>query len=101
MECANYVECANYAECDGKRRDSKKACPHQDLFAAMHESAVGLWLWNVGASGLCLVRFDVGRADHFGPFLGFFGDQASELGGRAAKYGQTQVGQSHLHLWVC
>ena len=41
-------------------------------------------------------RFDVGRVDHLAPFLGFVGDEPSEIGGRAAKHGAAQIGEPCL-----
>ena len=32
-----------------------------------------------------LFRFDVAAADHLGPFLGFFGDEIAEVGGRTTS----------------
>ena len=41
--------------------------------------------------------FDVGRPDDFGPFLGFFSDEFSEIGERFHNHGAAQVGKAGLH----
>src|SRR5262245_34495194 len=42
-------------------------------------------LWNLGRR-IGSLWLDVGRPDHLGPLLSFFGDQLAEIGGRARKH---------------
>src|SRR3954468_11696280 len=46
------------------------------------------------------LRLDVGCPDDLAPFLGFVGDELSEIGGRAAKHGAAQIGEPRLDLGV-
>src|SRR6476619_102914 len=46
------------------------------------------------------LRFDVGCPDYLAPFLGFVGDELSEIGGRAAKHGAAQIGEPRHDLGV-
>ena len=47
-----------------------------------------------------LLELEVGCANHLAPLLGFFGDELSERGGRAAKRRDAQVGKAGLHLGI-
>src|SRR6266849_6082984 len=44
-----------------------------------------------------LLRLDVGRPDHFAPFLGILDDVLAEFGGRACKRRKPQVGKARFH----
>ena len=57
-------------------------------------------LWNISSELPGLLRFDVGRPDHFCPFLGFVGDELSEVGGRDCKRRAAQVGKAGFHLEI-
>src|SRR5262249_34751069 len=46
------------------------------------------------------VCLDVGRPDHLAPLLGFFDDEYSELGRRAAEHRPAQIGKPRLYLGV-
>src|SRR5262245_28797857 len=46
------------------------------------------------------LRLDAGRLDHFGPFLGFVGDELAEIGRRADKRRASKVGKPRLHLGI-
>src|SRR6266478_6091918 len=46
------------------------------------------------------LRLDAGGLDHFGPFLGFVGDELAEVGGRARKHSATKVGKARLHFGI-
>src|ERR1700694_1653135 len=48
------------------------------------------------AIGSVLLRLDVDCPDYLTPLLGFFGDELSEVGGRARKRGAAQVGKARL-----
>ena len=43
-------------------------------------------IYGMSAAQTDLLRLDVGRPDHLGPFLGFVGDELAEVGGRAGKH---------------
>jgi hypothetical protein len=47
-----------------------------------------------------LLRLDVGRPDHFAPFLGFVGDELAEIGGREREHVATEIGNPRLHIGV-
>jgi hypothetical protein len=47
-----------------------------------------------------LIRLDTSKLDHFGPLLGFVGNQLSEVGGREHERGATEVGKPRLELGV-
>jgi hypothetical protein len=49
---------------------------------------------------LNLLRLDVRKFHHLAPFLGFFGDQLAEIGGRARKCSGAQLGKPRLHLGI-
>jgi hypothetical protein len=57
-------------------------------------------LRNIGASLPRSVRLDVREFDHFAPFLGFVDDEFAEVGGRAWKCGDAQLGKTRLHLGI-
>src|ERR1700683_4281354 len=40
------------------------------------------------------LRLDVRRLDHFGPFLGFIGNELAEIGRRAGKWHGAQSGKA-------
>src|SRR5262249_18418423 len=46
------------------------------------------------------LRLDAGELHHFGPLLGFAGEETAEVGGRAGQHRSTHVGQSRLRLGV-
>ena len=47
-----------------------------------------------------LLRLDIGRPDHLGPFLGFVSDELAEVGGRAGKDRAAQIGKPRLDLGI-
>src|SRR5262249_9574923 len=71
------------------------------LIALVEGPAVSLngTLWNID-SGSASLRLDAGEFDHLGPLLGFFDDEYSELGRRAAEQRRAQIGKPRLYLGV-
>src|SRR5258705_9078385 len=55
-------------------------------------------LWNITPQ--VLLRFDICKLDHLGPFLGFVGDEFAEVGRRTPKYRAVQVGKPRLDLGI-
>src|SRR5262245_31201488 len=47
-----------------------------------------------------LFRFDVEGPDHLAPFLGFVGDELTDVRRRAREYCAAQVGKSRLELGI-
>jgi hypothetical protein len=47
-----------------------------------------------------LLRLDADGLDHFGPFLGFVGDELAEVGGRTDERCATQIGKPRLDLMI-
>ena len=47
-----------------------------------------------------LLRLDVRRSDHLSPFLGFRGDEAAKVGGRARNHCTAQIGEPCLKLGI-
>jgi hypothetical protein len=46
------------------------------------------------------LRLDVISSDHLAPFLGFLGDEATEVGGRASKHRPSEVCEARFYLGV-
>src|SRR5436190_1714586 len=67
-------------------------------FVAMVDSQFGTY--GISRRRSASVRLDVGRPDHLAPFLGFLGDEPSEVGGRAGKHRATQDGEPRFYLGV-
>src|SRR5262249_52710060 len=57
-------------------------------------------LWNISPRSSGSLRLDAGELDHLGPLLGIFGDQLTEVGGRAGKRRAAQVGKLRLDFRV-
>src|ERR1700688_4236170 len=51
-------------------------------------------------SFMASLRLDVGCPDHFGPFLGFAGDELSKVGGRERKQDAAEISETSLQLGV-
>jgi hypothetical protein len=46
------------------------------------------------------IRLDTRKLRHLAPFLGFFGDQFAEIGGRAGEHGSPQTGEPYFDFGV-
>ena len=47
-----------------------------------------------------LIRFDIGRPDHLGPFFGFLNDELAEIVGRARHLDAAQIGDPRFHFRI-
>src|SRR5262245_36202336 len=47
-----------------------------------------------------LFRLDISGPDHLGPLLGFFGDELSEVGGRATEHCASKIDKPRLDLGI-
>src|SRR5262245_14176375 len=56
--------------------------------------------YGISDSGSASLRLDVGSPDHFGPLLGFVGDQPAKVGGRARQRRTTHIGKPRLERGV-
>ncbi len=54
-------------------------------------------IWNNEAASF---RLDMSRPDHLAPFLSFFGDELSKVGGRARQHCTAQKGKMRLELGI-
>src|SRR5262249_31350811 len=68
--------------------------------AALVSLAPNETLWNISPRSRGSLRLDAGELDHLGPLLGSFGDQLTEVGGRARKRRAAQVGKLRLDFRV-
>src|SRR5215475_2472508 len=66
------------------------ACP-----AISRNGCYGIWIGTAAS-----VRLDAGELHHFGPLLGFAGEEKAEVGGWAGQHRSTHVGQPRLRLGV-
>ena len=47
-----------------------------------------------------LIRFDIGRPNHLGPFFGFLNDKLAEIVGRARHLDAAQIGDPCFHIRI-
>src|SRR5262245_65918077 len=69
--------------------------PGDRASAISRNGCYGIWIGTAAS-----VRLDAGELHHFGPLLGFAGEETAEVGGWAGQHRSTHVGQPRLRLGV-